>query len=37
MKKPMANSDPAPKRGDVVVVPFSHSDRRVEKRRLALV
>jgi mRNA interferase MazF len=33
----MANSDPAPKRWDVVVVPFPYSDRMAEKRRPALV
>jgi mRNA interferase MazF len=33
----MANSDPAPKRWDVVVVPFPYADRMAEKRRPALV
>jgi mRNA interferase MazF len=33
----MTNSDPAPKRWDVVVVPFPYSDRVAEKRRPALV
>jgi mRNA interferase MazF len=33
----MANSDPVPKRWDVVVVPFPYSDRMAEKRRPALV
>lgn len=33
----MANSDPALKRWDIVVVPFPYSDRMAEKRRPALV
>ena len=33
----MASSDPAPRRFDVVVVPFPYADRLSEKRRPALV
>jgi mRNA interferase MazF len=33
----MASSDPAPRRFDIVVVPFPYADRLAEKRRPALV
>jgi mRNA interferase MazF len=33
----MASSDPAPRRFDVVVVPFPYADQLAEKRRPALV
>jgi len=33
----MASSDPAPRRYDVVVVPFPYADQLAEKRRPALV
>lgn len=33
----MASSDPAPRRFDVVVVPFPYSDQLAEKRRPALI
>jgi mRNA interferase MazF len=37
MKKPLASSDPAPRRFDIVVVPFAYSDQFAEQRRPALV
>lgn len=33
----MASSDPAPRRFDVVIVPFPYADQLAEKRRPALV
>lgn len=33
----MASSDPAPRRFDVVIVPFPYTDQLAEKRRPALV
>ena len=33
----MASSDPAPRRFDVVIVPFPYTDHLAEKRRPALV